>query len=308
MANMTSAELERALLALEGLSVGDAFGETFLRNPGAVPRLLGRQAFPPPWPWTDDTQMAAAIVEVLAECGRVDQEALARRFAERYEPHRGYGAAAHELIAELRAGARWDRASRAMFGGEGSLGNGSAMRVAPLGAFFAGDLDRVVDEAALSAEVTHAHPEGVAGAVAVAVAAALAWTQRGGAADPGGFLRSIAERLPACAVRDGLVEAQGLDLSVGAHEGGRILGNGSRITAPDTVPFCLWAVAWHGDRYAEALWFTASALGDIDTTCAIVGGVLALRAGLAGIPPDWRDAREALPPGVPGRSHRPVPT
>jgi len=294
--------LERALVALEGLSVGDAFGETFLRNPGpAVFRLHQREVFPAPWPWTDDTQMAVGMLEVLAAHGRVDQEALARRFAERYEPHRGYGMAAHELLRELRGGGRWETASRGLFGGQGSLGNGSAMRVAPLGAFFADDLDRVVDEAARSAEVTHAHPEGVAGAVAIAVAAALAWRSRAEPVDPGGFLRAVAERLPDCAVRDGLAEAQKLDASAGAEQAGRVLGNGSRITAADTVPFCLWVIAAHPDSYSEALWSTASALGDIDTTCAIVGGLLALRLGLAAIPAAWREAREPLPAGEWGR-------
>ena len=60
-----------------------------------------------------------------------------------------------------------------LFGGEGSFGNGAAMRVAPLGAYFADELDAVVEQASFSAEVTHSHPEGIAGAIAVAVAAAL---------------------------------------------------------------------------------------------------------------------------------------
>jgi ADP-ribosylglycohydrolase len=287
--------LQRALLSLEGLSVGDAFGETFLSGPGTAFRLHGRQLAPPPWPWTDDTQMAAALVEVLAEHGRVDQDALASRFATRYEPGRGYGAAAHELMAALRSGAAWRPASHALFDGQGSLGNGSAMRVAPLGAFFAPDLERAAEQAALSAEVTHAHPDGVAGGVAVAVAAALMWRSRGEPLDPGPFLRGVAERLPAGAVRDGLAEAQKVPEWLGAAEAGRILGNGSRITAADTVPFCLWVVSCHADSYDEALWFAATALGDIDTTCAIVGGLIALRCGLDGIPQAWRDAREPLP-------------
>ena len=48
------------------------------------------------------------------------------------------------------------------------------MRVAPLGAYFADDLEMVRAQAVLAAEVTHAHPEGIAGAVAVALAAAWA--------------------------------------------------------------------------------------------------------------------------------------
>jgi len=143
--------LERAILSLEGLSVGDAFGETFLRAPGGVAYLARRETLPPPWAWTDDTQMALSVVEVLEEHGTVDQAALARRFAERYEPHRGYGAGAHRLLQELRGGRPWNEVSRSLFGGQGSFGNGSAMRVAPIGAFFAHEPDRIPDEAARSA-------------------------------------------------------------------------------------------------------------------------------------------------------------
>lgn len=48
------------------------------------------------------------------------------------------------------------------------------MRVAPVGAFFADDMDLVVSQARASAEVTHAHNEAIVGAIAVAVAAAWA--------------------------------------------------------------------------------------------------------------------------------------
>ena len=68
-------------------------------------------------------------------------------------------------------GTDWRDAARRPFRGAGSMGNGAAMRVAPLGAWFADDVARAVDEARRSAEVTHMHPEGIAGAVAVAVAA-----------------------------------------------------------------------------------------------------------------------------------------
>jgi hypothetical protein len=40
--------------------------------------------------------------------------------------------------------------------------------------------------------------------------------------------------------------------------------------------------------------FQVSALGDRDTTCAIVGGIVALKVGYAGLPLDWRSARESL--------------
>ena len=76
------------------------------------------------------------------------------------------------------------------------------------------------------------------------------------------------------------------------------LGNGSRVTAPDTVPFALWCAARHLDQFEEALWATVSGLGDRDTTCAIVGGVVALAVGPSGLPPAWVAAREPLDLGA----------
>ncbi|WP_210408401.1 ADP-ribosylglycohydrolase family protein, partial [Allokutzneria sp. NRRL B-24872] len=77
-------------------------------------------------------------------------------------------------LRRIREGEPWRTVAGEAFGGQGSRGNGAAMRVAPLGAHFADDPARAAMEAALSAEVTHPHPEGVAGAVAVALAAAHA--------------------------------------------------------------------------------------------------------------------------------------
>ena len=70
------------------------------------------------------------------------------------------------------------------------------------------------------------------------------------------------------------------------------LGNGSRITALDTVPFCLWSAA-RTDDFEDALWYTVGVLGDRDTNCAIVGGILASSAEVA-IPERWTEAREPL--------------
>lgn len=49
--------------------------------------------------------------------------------------------------------------------------------------------------------------------------------------------------------------------------------------------------------YETALWVTAGGMGDVDTTCAIVGGVVAARVGRAGVPADWIATREPLPDG-----------
>lgn len=290
------ARMERARLALDGLSLGDAFGQRFfVRDPEP---LIEQRALPAsPWYYTDDTVMALAIVEILAAAGHIDQDALARSFARRYAaaPDRGYGGGAHRLLHLICLGADWRDAAPAMFDGMGSLGNGGAMRVAPLGAYFADDLDALVAAARASAEVTHAHHEGQAGAVAVALGAAYAWRHRGDprAARGRGLLEFVLERAPVGETASWIAHA--LDLPEGCSVGlaASALGTGARVTSMDTVPFSLWCAAQYLDHFEEAMWATVSGLGDRDTTCAIVGGIVALAAP-ATVPAAWREAREPL--------------
>jgi hypothetical protein len=202
----------------------------------------------------------------------------------------------HRLLARIRGGEPWQTVAPSLFEGQGSYGNGAAMRVAPVGAYFADDLDLVVEHARRSAEVTHAHPEGIAGAVAVAAAAAWAWRIGQGAAPSfAGLIDLVLPFLPESEVHSRLRRA--LELSPGAPPqiAAAMLGNGSLISAPDTVPFALWCASSFLNDYEAALWATASGLGDVDTNCAIVGGIVALAAGEASIPTEWRQSREPLP-------------
>jgi ADP-ribosylglycohydrolase len=282
----------RARVALEGLSLGDAFGERFMVPPETAVRMIELRAVPGgTWRWTDDTEMALSIVEQLEERGAIDQDDLAQRFARRMDLDRGYGRGAIAILDEIRAGASWRSAATAAFDGAGSLGNGAAMRVAPVGAYFSNDLDRAVEQAAASAEITHAHADGIAGAVAVAAATALATAET----EPRTLVERVRDRTPRGATRDGIDRALALLDEPSPTAAANVLGNGSGVSAADTVPFCLWVVARHlRSSYEEALWDTVRALGDRDTTCAIVGGILATRFGLDGIPAEWRQAREPL--------------
>src|SRR5690349_1425062 len=132
------ARLERAMLSLEGLSLGDAFGEQFFRHEYELGDLLERRVVPAArrWHYTDDTEMALGVVEVLRDHGEIDQDALARRFALRYarRPERGYGGGAHGILTAIGEGVPFRQAAGQAFGGQGSHGNGGAMRVAPVGA------------------------------------------------------------------------------------------------------------------------------------------------------------------------------
>jgi ADP-ribosylglycohydrolase len=288
---------ERARLSLEGLSVGDTFGEQFFGETEQIVPLIADRVVPrAPWRYTDDTEMALSIVEILEERGAIDQDDLALRFARRMDLRRGYGKGAYEILSGILAGRSWKSLSHSGFRGMGSFGNGAAMRVAPLGAYFA-DAPRaeLVEQARLSAEVTHAHPEGIAGAIAVALAAALAWQRRDAPGQLGKeWMSEIRSAVPAGYTRDALDEAIALPARTPMVEAAKVLGNGSGITAPDTVPICLWIAAYHSNDFPEALWKTVGILGDRDTTCAIVGGILALKVGLGAIPRQWRDSREPI--------------
>jgi ADP-ribosylglycohydrolase len=245
--------------------------------------------------------MAMAIYEILQQYQHIEQDPLARSFARRFrnDPERGYGAMAYWLLHQLSEGADWRMVSHEVFRGQGSLGNGAAMRVAPVGAYFADDLEEVAYQARLSAEVTHAHPEGQAGAIAVAIAAACA-QGLGGVRSPE-VRRRVAdaalEHTPDGATRAGIQAAASLTAN-DPSEAASILGDGSLVRSADTVPFSLWCAWHHMDSYEAAL--RAALAGcdrkeaDRDTICAIVGSIVVLASGLESIPALWRTSREPL--------------
>ncbi|BCB82689.1 ADP-ribosylglycohydrolase family protein [Phytohabitans suffuscus] len=291
--------LDLCFESLDGLSVGDALGAQFF-VPGSDHSALREGRLPDaPWQWTDDTEMACSIVDELRGRGGIDQDRLAARFAENFEPYRGYGGGAVVLLGQIRRGAAWREAAAAAFGGQGSMGNGAAMRVAPLGAFHAGDSRTAALQAFRSAEVTHTHREAVLGAVAVAVAAAEAGWARltGNRPDPVELLDIVLAHLVDGQVMSGVVRARRL-LGVSVAEAAYELGNGSQVLAFDTVPFALWTAATWLDDYPAAIHACVEAGGDVDTTAAIVGGIVAAHTGTDGIPAAWLERREPLPDGL----------
>ncbi|MEU1279981.1 ADP-ribosylglycohydrolase family protein [Streptomyces sp. NPDC005805] len=286
----------RALDSLRGLSVGDALGSQFF-VPSHYPLLKRRELPPPDWQWTDDTEMACSVLAVLARHDRVDQDALARSFAEHHDFDRGYGPAVNRLLRLVREGGDWRELSSALFKGQGSWGNGSAMRIAPLGAWYADDPEQATHQAEISSYPTHQHREAVVGAMAVAAAAALA-ADPAGPPSPGDLLDGVVALVPRSAVGAGLRRARDMLDYGDAGTVAAVLGSGRRTSAHDTVPFALWSAARSLDDFERAFWTTAQVGGDMDTTCAIACGVVA--AGRAGQPPEgWLERTEPLPEWLP---------
>lgn len=277
--------------------MGDALGSQFFA-PANYPALYSGDLPSGDWRWTDDTEMACSVLAVLDEHGAIDQDALAVSFAEHHDTDRGYGPAVGEMLRLIRQdGADWQTLAAGLFQGRGSWGNGAAMRVAPLGAWYGGEPERAAEEAERSALTTHQHPEAVVGAMAVAVASALVADPGGGPPDGEALLTTVIDLMPRSAVTAALRRARDMMDDADAAAVAAVLGCGRRTRALDTVPFSLWAAARHLRRYEQAFWATVRAGGDMDTTCAIVGGIVAAQPD--GVPPpSWQERTEPLPEWV----------
>lgn len=138
-----------------GAIAGDIIGSVYERQ---RVKTTDFKLFTPGSTFTDDTVLTIAVAACIMQGG--DYAAFLKKFGRRY-PHAGYGSMFSRWLFSDSMGPYY------------SFGNGSAMRVSPLG-FACCSLERVLQEAKKSAEVTHNHPEGVKGAQATAAAVFLA--------------------------------------------------------------------------------------------------------------------------------------
>ena len=143
--------------------------------------------------FTDDTQMTLCVAEWLLADESHSPELLLARFAEAHEPWRRYGPGTEailQLFGQHRA--QWRELSTAAFP-EGSLGNGSAMRVAPIGLAYFDKLKTAAAIAIESSRPTHSHSLAYQGAVLQCVAVAIATAASEFA--PAAFLEASRARL-----------------------------------------------------------------------------------------------------------------
>jgi len=285
-------KLDLAKTSLLGLSIGDALGETFF-GPAEIisARINNRELQEGNWFFTDDTVMGIGVYNILSRFGAINQDELAKEFADNYaiDNYRGYGGTAQKILRDIAEGTHWRQAGSGVFDGMGSTGNGAAMRSGPIGAYFYEDAELVIKQAKLAAEVTHTHPEGIAGGIAVALAACICarYGLTGTDLPADNFYDFITGHMPASEVKAKIQKAQKLPGDYDIRTIVSVLGNGTNLTAPDTVPFALWCAANHTGSFSEAIWTGISALGDRDTIAAIIGSIVVLSAGSTSIPNQW---------------------
>ena len=137
-----------------GAIIGDIVGSTREWNNVKTEDF---ELLPPGSRFTDDTVMTLAVAEWLMSDPSHSEASLVRcmqRLGRRY-PRAGYGGRFRKWLASDHPQPY------------GSFGNGSAMRVSPVG-LYARSLNEALELARISAAVTHNHPEGIKGAQAVA--------------------------------------------------------------------------------------------------------------------------------------------
>lgn len=217
-----------------GAIAGDIIGSVFENNPikSTIFPLFSINSH-----FTDDSVLTVAIAYSILN--QVAYAASLKNFARKF-PSAGYGLAFYQ----------WMQSSESQ--PYNSWGNGSAMRVSPVGFAF-DDLETVVREAAKSAAVTHNHPEGIKGAQATALAIYLA---RQGA-DKAHIRRTIADRY-------GYNFERTLDEIRPTYD--------FDVSCQGSVPESLLAF-FEASDFEDAVRKAISLGGDTDTMACIAGGV-----------------------------------
>ncbi|MHB9149088.1 MAG: ADP-ribosylglycohydrolase family protein [Thermoleophilia bacterium] len=263
--------------------------------------------------YTDDTEMTVALAESLVACRGFKAGHAASSFVGRLDRRRGYGRGTIEALERVAAGVPWESAGAHIYG-SGSFGNGSAMRVGPVGLLFHRDLDLATQVAREQSDITHCHPLGRAGAaiMAAAVAVALRWgVELERPIDPSPFLELVG---------GGLEENEGLfgeslekvkhmlrycpapapgDTSAAqlgaAEQVAAVLGNDAR--AFHSVPTALYCFLANAGDPEQSLIHAVSLGGDTDTIAAMTGALAGAYCGAGLWPTRWLEHVETGPRG-----------
>ena len=296
---MILSRIERARLSLEGLAIGDALGEMLSYKCDLARERVEKGLVGGPWFRTDDTEMALSIFEICAAVDTSTRTNSPCRFAERsggpelrLRPHGGQGP---QRLTHRPPESRGRRRPRRLrwhgFDGQRQRHARRARRRL---------LRRrprylPARRGCTSAAVTPPIPKGKP--APSPSPSRLPWP---------GVCAIVPRRKPPpnCSVKSTNAHPMARRGSESPAPGifpffttpriaARNLGNGSAVTAPDTIPYTVWSAAKHLDDYKGGVdlhghrrWRSRA------PHCLIVGGIVALSCGLDGIPADWRETLE----------------
>jgi ADP-ribosylglycohydrolase len=300
-----SSSADRLAGALLGLALGDALGFVVEAAPPEVARAYAREelarrrygarshAHFPFGQYSDDTQLARALLLGVRDAGGWDPAAFARRVEQLFHAGAAVGAGpgTRGAAERLRAGVHWREAGAPA----PYAGNGAAMRAAPLGILLGKDLPRLVAVATEQALVTHLDPRCAGGAVAVAGAAAL--VARPGELDARRVVREVVDLVAAvdADMANAVAAVEGwLDLvpdqaaehlrraALDPADGATWRGVSTHVVP--SVAWSLYAALRSPDDYWTAVCTAIEVGGDTDTMAAMAGGIVGGRVGRNALP------------------------
>ncbi len=288
---LESLSLERFRGALLGLAAGDALGATLeFQRPGTfqpIEDMVGGGPFDlQPGQWTDDTSMALCLAASLVACEGFDP----RDQVERYLRWLGEGymsstGACFDIGTTVRTALRIYQQTGVAFSGpthSHSAGNGSIMRLAPVGLYFAFDPATAIEMAAQSSRTTHGAAEAVdacrylAGLIVGALQGRPKDVLLSASFSPAPGQWEAAPLAPAIA-----------EIAAGSFkvkEPPEIKGTGYVV---DSLEAALWAFH-HTETFREGALRAINLGDDADTTGAVYGQLAGAYYGEAGIPSNWR--------------------
>lgn len=276
-----------------GSALGDAIGELAFMIPQRE-RLSTNLDHVSEFRYTDDTAMAIGLAESIIKVKGIDQQDLGDTFNANFqrEPWRGYASGPPTIFSLVKKrGISYTDAAREMFGGSGSLGNGAAMRIVPLGLFFH-QASELYTLASLSAQVTHAHPVGMDGAAVQAWAVANVVKLDSQKEFPLlGYVQGLIDfaQTPQIQTKMKLIQEL-ISEEVSPNDASDVLGRS--VAVHESMPFALYSFLKYPKSFEECLFCAILHGGDRDTlgamACAISGAYL----GLEAIPPGWRKKLE----------------
>jgi poly(ADP-ribose) glycohydrolase ARH3 len=241
--------------------------------------------------YTDDTAMMIGVAESLVEDKGFNAEHMASIFARNYEaePWRGYGPGPPRIFRMMKSGSRWQEAAERIYPG-GSYGNGSAMRVAPIGLLYCDNRCRLRKMAYESSQITHTHPLGTEGAALQAYAVSLAARTEPDKLDRNEFLNELHDFVGVELYREKLRRIGALlSKTADVWEVVRQLGN--TVEAFNSVPIAIYSFLAN-TGFQNTLNYALSLGGDRDTISAMTGAIAGACYGLEDIPDAWKDILE----------------
>lgn len=279
--------------ALVGTGVGDSLGAFFEGRFEVKPEEIEAIAESVEvLTYTDDTHMLIGVAESLIRSSGFDGDDMAHTFVRNYEmePFRGYGPGPPHLFRMIRAGVAWDEAAQKLYRG-GSYGNGSAMRIAPVGVLYHDNPELLREVAYKSSQITHAHHLGKEGAGLQAYAIALATNlEPREDFNRHDFLARLTDFVQDRVYREklGMIE----ELIEKPNKARVVVELGHGIEAFNSVPAAIYSFLSFPNSFAQAVLNAISLGGDTDTIGAMTGAISGAYLGVDSIPAQWRDRLE----------------